>query len=311
MIKARRGRIAAGVIAITTIVALAGCSSGNPLDSTSKAPTNQTPGTIIVGSAAFPENEIIAEVYAQALDANGVTVQKKLSIGQRDAYLAAMDDGSINVIPEYSGNLLQFYDKTNTAQNSDDVYAALNDALPNGFEVLDQSKAQDKDSYNVTKDFSEKNNVTSLADLAGLDMPLKVGGNPELGQRPYGIPGLKKVYAVKDVTLVSIRDSGGPLTVRALKDGTVDLADIFSTTPAIKDNGFVTLDDPKNMIVAQNVVPLINKKFASDKVTSVLNTVSGALTTDDLVEFNAKSSGSAKESPSQIAKEWLAAKDLF
>jgi osmoprotectant transport system substrate-binding protein len=310
MLARRRGLIAAGILAAGAIV-LAGCSSGNPLDNSGASSSNSAGSdTITVGSAAFPENEIIAQVYAQALEANGVSVKTKLNIGQRAVYLAALKDGSIDLIPEYTGNLLQNYDKTSTAQSSDDVYAALNDALPKGFEVLKQSKAEDKDSYNVTKEFSEKNNVTSLADLKGLSIPLTLAGNPELGQRPYGVPGLKSVYGV-DATLLPISDSGGPNTVKALLDGQAQLADIFTTTPAIKTNGFVTLEDPEHMILAQNVVPLINSKKVTDKVSSVLNTVSAALTTEDLIAMNEKSSGDAKESADAIAKEWLAEKNLF
>lgn len=309
MFARRVARIAVAAIAVGAMTALAGCSSGNPLENPSTA--SSASDTVTIGSAAFPENEIIAEIYAQALEANGVTVKKSLNIGQRKVYLAALQDGSIDVIPEYSGNLLQNYDPESTAKSSEDVYAALNDALPKGFEVLDQSKAEDKDSYNVTKDFSEKNKVTSLADLKGLGIPLTVGGNPELDTRPYGIPGLKSVYGVSDATLLPISDSGGPLTVKALQEGSVQLADIFTTSPAIKANGFVTLKDPESMIVAQNVVPLVNSKKATDTVKKVLNTVSSALTTEDLVALNTQVSGDEKVQAEQAAKEWLADKKLF
>ncbi|MCX7522288.1 ABC transporter substrate-binding protein [Microbacterium sp. STN6] len=305
----RRGLLAAAGVVAAAALTLTACSSGNPLDSSSKGASNGSSGssTVIVGSAAFPENEIIAEVYAQALQAAGVKVKTQLSIGQRDVYLAALKDGSIDLIPEYSGNLMQYYDADSSAQTSDDVYAALNDALPKGFEVLDQAKAQDRDSYNVTKEFSEKYGVTSLADLKKVDIPLTVGANAEFKTRPYGIPGLKKVYGV-DATLKPISDSGGPITVGALEDGTVQLADIFTTTPSIKQ--FVTLKDPEHLIIAQNVVPLINSKKASEKVRTVLNKVQAKLTTDDLISFNEKSSGDAKESSADIAKQWLSAKGL-
>jgi osmoprotectant transport system substrate-binding protein len=309
MLARRRGLIAAGILAAGALV-LAGCSSGNPLDSGSTGSASASSDSVVVGSAAFAENEIIAQIYTQALSANGVKATIKPNIGQRAVYLAALKDGSIDLVPEYTGNLLQNYDKNSTAQSSEDVYAALSDALPKGFEVLKQSKAEDKDSYNVTKEFSETNHVTSLADLKGLNKSLTVAGNPELGDRPYGVPGLKSFYGV-DATLLTINDSGGPNTVKALLDGQAQLADIYSTTPSIKANNLVTLKDPKNMIVAQNVVPLINSSKASDKVTSVLNTVSAALTTDDLIAMNTKSSGDAKESAEQIAKEWLSQKNLF
>ncbi|HWU46641.1 MAG TPA: ABC transporter substrate-binding protein [Humibacter sp.] len=305
----KRGLIAAGILAVGAL-ALSACSSGNPLAPGNSAATSGSSGPIVVGSAAFPENEIIAQIYTQALQADGVQASIKPNIGQRDAYLAALKDGSIDLVPEYTGNLLQYYDKNSTAKSADDVYAGLSDALPKGFEVLDRSKAEDKDSYNVTETFSQKNNVTSLADLKNASVPLKVAANPEFAQRPYGIPGLKSVYGV-NATLVPISDSGGPNTVKALVDGQVQLADIYTTTPAIKQNHLVTLADPQNLIVAQNVVPLINKSKASERVSSVLDKVQAALTTEDLIEMNIKSSGSAKESAEQIAKEWLASKKLF
>ncbi|WP_223690394.1 ABC transporter substrate-binding protein [Leifsonia poae] len=307
MFGSKRGRIAAGAIAAGALLALSACSSGG--GALSGNTSSSSSDTITIGSAAFGESEILMEIYAQALEANGVKVTTKPSIGQRDVYLAALKDGSIDLVPEYSGNLLQFYDKSSTASSSDDVYAALNDALPKGFEVLDQSSAQDADSYNVTKAFSDKWGVTSLSDLSKVTEPLTVGANPEFATRPYGIPGLKSAYGVT-ATLKPISDSGGPLTVAALKNGDVQLADIYTTTPAIKDNDFVTLKDPKNLIAAQNIVPLINTAKASSTVKDVLNKVSAALTTEDLIELNGENQGANKTQPDVLAKEWLSKHDI-
>lgn len=302
---ARRLTVVAATVA--ALLALAGCASSNPL--TQPSQTSDV-GTVTIGSAAFPESEILAYVYADALEANGIHTQVTPNIGARDAYIAALKDGSIDLVPEYTGNLLQYFDASATAQSSDDVYAALTTAVPAGFEVLDQAQAQDADSYNVTSDFSQQYGVTSLADLAKVTVKLKVGANPEFKTRPYGIPGLKSVYGV-DATLVPINDGGGPNTLKALLNGDVQLADIYSTTPSIAQNNLVTLADPQHMILAQNVVPLISTAKASDQVAKVLNTVDAALTTQDLIEMNTKSSGDAKESAQQIAQEWLAEKHLF
>ena len=305
MFGSKKGRIAAGVLAAGALLALSACSSGGGgAFSTSSSGGSSSGDTVTIGSAAFGESEILMQIYGQALAANGVKVAYKPSIGQRDVYLKALQDGSIDLIPEYSGNLLQFYDKNSTASSSEDVYAALNDALPKGFEVLDQAKAQDADAYNVTKEFSDKYGVTSLEDLKKVTVPLTVGANPEFGTRPYGIPGLKSAYGVT-ATLKPISDSGGPLTVAALKNGDVQLADIYTTTPAIKDNGFVVLKDPKNLIAAQNILPLINTKKASDKVKSVLDKVSAELTTDDLITMNSENQGASKTQPDAVAKKWL------
>lgn len=218
MFASKRGRIAAGVVAAGALLALSACSSGG--GALGGNTSSSSSDSVTIGSAAFGESEILMQVYGQALAANGVKVDYKPSIGQRDVYLKALQDGSIDLIPEYSGNLLQFYKKDSTATSSDDVYAALKSALPKGYEVLDQAKAQDADSYNVTKEFSEKWGVTSLADLSKVTDPLTVGANPEFETRPYGIPGLKSAYGVT-ATLKPISDSGGPLTVTALKNGDV------------------------------------------------------------------------------------------
>lgn len=309
MVRTRGLMAAAGMLALASL-ALAACSSGNPLDTSSSAAGGSSSGSsVIVGSAAFPENEILAYVYADALNQNGIKATVKPNIGQRDAYIAALKDGSIDLVPEYTGNLLQYFDAKATAQSSDDVYNALKTAVPSGYTVLAKAEAQDADSYNVTKAFSDQYGVKSLDDLKKVTIPLKVAANPEFQTRPYGIPGLKSEYGVT-ATLVPISDGGGPNTVKALTGGDVQLADIYSTTPSIKSENLVTLSDPKNMILAQNVVPLISEKAATDKVKAVLEKVQAALTTDDLIQMNTKSSVD-KESADQVAKDWLKSKSLF
>ncbi len=267
-------------------------------------------GTITVGSAAFPENEIIAEMYVQALEAKGVKVEKKLNIGAREAYIPALKNGEIDLIPEYTGNLLTYLDKDATATAADDVESALEDALPENLDILDVSAAEDKDSLNVTAEFSEKEGVTSIADLKKVD-GLKLAANPEYKERAYGLPGLDKVYGITDVEFTAISDSGGPATVKALIDGKVDVANIYSTTPSILANKLVTLEDPKNMIAAQNVVPLFNSKKSSDEVEDVLDQISAQLTTDDLLDLNAKNQGDDKVAPAELAKQWLTDKGLI
>lgn len=128
MLRQKKSRILGGTVALIAAVAMVGCSSGDPTAPPSGESDAPATSTVVVGSAQFPENEIIAQIYAQALTANEITVETKLSIGQRDVYLAALEDGSINLIPEYSGNLLQFYDADTTASSSDEVVAALGDA---------------------------------------------------------------------------------------------------------------------------------------------------------------------------------------
>ncbi len=273
-------------------------------------PTEGDSGSIIVGSAAFNENEVIAEIYAQALEAEDVTVERQMQIGAREAYIPALENGEIDLIPEYTGNLLLYFDTESTATTAEEVDEALDDALPEKLETLDEAQAENKDSYNVTSELSESEGITSIGDLAKLGT-VRVGGNPEFETRSYGVPGLQDVYGVEDVEFEPISDSGGPATVKALVDGDVDVANIYSTTPAIVANDLVTLEDPENLIAAQNVVPLINEDKASDEVEDVLDRVSAELTTEDLLALNERVDGDEKAAPATAAKEWLEEKGLI
>lgn len=272
--------------------------------------TKSASDTITVGSAAFPENEIIAEIYAQALEAKGVKVTKKLNIGAREAYIPALTAGEIDLIPEYTGNLMSYFDKTATATTAADVETVLTSKVPAGLEVLDPAKAEDKDSLNVTAEFASKNNLKTIADLKGVSN-LRLAANPEFKERPFGIPGLEKIYGVTGITFVPISDGGGPATLKALLDNKVQVADIYSTTPSILENKLVTLEDPQSMFSAQNVIPLISKKKASAKVQDILNKISAALTTADLLDLNSKNQGTDKTAPATLAKQWLTEKGLI
>lgn len=285
-----------------TGVALAGCSAADP----TAAPTSTVSAeTIVVGSQAFPENEIIGEIYAQALEVAGYAVTRKFNIGSRETYIPAIESGEVSLLPEYTGALLQYFDNATTAKSGDEIYAALPPILAaKGLSVLDQSSASNEDSYNVTQEFSDTYNVTSLADLSALTIPLAVGGNSEMATRPFGPQGLLRVYGVT-VAFTPIEDFGGPLTVKALNDGLVQLADLYTSDPAIAKNKFVTLADPENLMVANNVVALINTKGFPADAAGVINAVNAKLTTAGLVQINTESA--AGDSPATIATKWLKA----
>ncbi|HEX2903011.1 MAG TPA: ABC transporter substrate-binding protein [Jatrophihabitans sp.] len=296
-----------------SLFALAACgSSSNPTatgNGGSGVPTDKAAvDTIVVGSANFQENVVLADIYADALKAKGVKVSTKLNIGSRETYIPALKDGSIDLIPEYSGVLLQYFDKNATAVSESDVYAALQKTVPAPLTVLQQSSAEDKDAIVVTKATADKYNLKSIADLAAVAGKLTLGAPPEFQTRADGIPGLAKVYGVKFKTFRKL-DAGGPLTENGLKNGQIDAGDIFTTDPLIAKNGWVVLSDPKNLYTAQNVVPLINKAKASSNVQQILNAVSAKLTTDDLVSLNEKVQ-LEKQDPDTVAKAWLSSAGL-
>jgi len=281
--------------------ASAASGSSGSASGSSSAPAG---GPIVIGSANFLEAELLADVYAAALKAKGVDASTHLDIGSREVYLKAMQEGSINLLPEYTGGLLAYYDKDSTATSPDDVYNALVKALPNSLTVLDRSSATDQDSITVTKATADQYHLTSIGDLAPVAGKMTLGGSSEFQTRPYGPQGLKDVYGVVFKDFKVLGDSGGPLTVKALKTGLVQATDIFTTNPAIAENDFVVLKDDKNMFQAQNVVPLIAKSVATPTVTDALNAVSAKLTTEALTQMQ-KTVSDTKADPADVAAKWV------
>jgi osmoprotectant transport system substrate-binding protein len=300
----RKTRILAGVAALSLTTALAACASGNPLDTGGTAGGDVT--SISVGSQGFPESDILAQIYGQVLAANGYEVTYAEGIGSRETFIPALQDGSINLIPDYSGNLLYGADPAATATSSEDVDAALPDAVGGlGLAVLDSAPAQDADALVVTPEFSAQYGVTEIGDLAPIAADITIGANTEFEGRPYGRAGLESVYGVTGWTFKAIDDYGGPGTLSDLLADNIQVADIYTTTPSIKQNDLVVLADPKNLIAAQNIVPLLGQDYATGEVAALLNPVSAALTTEELLNLNEISAGADKPSPAQVATDWL------
>ncbi|MCF8549969.1 MAG: ABC transporter substrate-binding protein [Pontimonas sp.] len=253
---------------------------------------------IVVGSQAYYSNEIIAEIYAQALESAGYEVERKFQIGQRDAYLPELESGAVDLFPEYTGNLLQYYSPDTMATQADEVYAELQSALPEGLTALAMSPATDQDSYNVTAEFAAANSLVSIADLAGL-VGLVLGGAPELEERPYGPAGLLETYGVT----VSF-DATGDITVDALLEGVISLANVYSGDPRIAEFGLVTLADPEGLFLASNVVPIASSDVAAE-LAAIIDPISLALSPEALVALNLQSIKD-ELSAADIAAAWLA-----
>ena len=286
-------------------------------------------GPIVVGSQQYFSNEIIAELYAQVLEEAGYTVTRVYQIGQREIYLPQLESGDIDVIPEYGGNLLQYYTSKDqattgasaeaptgtvsdagtggTAADADSVRAELLAVLPGSLTILASAEATDQDTYTVTRQAADAHGLTSIADLAKLGRTVMVAANSELSTRPYGPSGLKSVYGV-DAEVEPVEDTGGPLTVKALTDGTVDAANIPSSSPAIADNGLVVLEDPKSLVLPENVTPLVSRTLAVGAAQAI-DTVTAHLGIEELRALNARST-EEKAGSGVIASDWLKAQGL-
>lgn len=219
---------------------------------------------------------------------------------------------SISVIPDYTGNLLQYLDPDSTATSSADVLAALPAALGSELAIATPASAEDKDAVVVTRETADKWNLKTIADLAPHSAEVKFGAPAEFQERPAGLPGLKSNYGldISAANFVPIADGGGPATVKALSSGDITAANIFTTSASIPENNFVVLEDPKNNFPAQNVVPVLRASKSSDKLKTVLDAVSAKLTTEELLALNVQVSGDTKTEPAAAAKAWVTAQGL-
>ena len=322
----RRGLLA-GVGATAGLLALSACSDTDPF-AVDQASGGYSGGPIIIGSQQYYSNEIIAELYAQMMEKTGLSVTRQYQIGQREVYLPELEAGKIHVIPEYGGNLLEYYSKTSAsggptattatvtatatpsraAGDTASIQDTLLRTLPHSLTVLNPAEATDQDSLTVTKATAQAHSLTSIGDLASLGRSVTIAANSEFTTRPYGPKGLKAVYGV-DASVTPVEDSGGPLTVKALTDGTVDVADIYSSDPAIRAKDLVILSDPQMLILPQNVTPLVSASLPAIAATAI-NRVSALLTPDELRSLNQRSTGE-KLSSKTIATDWLTSKKLL
>ncbi len=316
-ISAKSGIAALAVVGIASVAACSSSGSSGastPAASGSSSPaasSNANPlgggsssGSVIVGSANFPENEVLAEIYALALQKAGVKATTKLNIGAREVYYPQVEKGAITIIPEYNGTLLTVeVDKTSTAKTTADVDAALTARLPSTLTVLNPAPAEDSDSITVTQATAAKYKLKSIADLKPVASQFVLGGPPEFKTRTDGVIGLKSTYGLTFKGFDPV-DESGPITLAALTSGKVQAADVFTTTPQIVSDKLVSLTDPENLFAAQNVIPLVYKPALTSTISSTLNAVDAKLTTSALLALDVKVIVD-KENYTSAAQDWL------
>ncbi|GAA5225926.1 ABC transporter substrate-binding protein [Paeniglutamicibacter antarcticus] len=288
---------------------LSGCS--NPTDAP-KSSDSAAGGTLTVSSANFTESEIIGNLYAEGLKDKGYTIETKFNIGSREAYIPALSDGSIDLIPDYTGNLLIFLDEGADVSSPDSILAALPEVLKaKKLTMLTPASAEDKDAVVVTRKTADKWNLKSIEDLVAHNDELIIAGPPEFKERTRGLAGLKEAYGLVPSKFEPISDGGGPATVKALLAGDVTAANIFTTSTAIPANDLVVLEDPKNNFPAQQVVPVAAEGKLDDTAMQTLDAISAKLSTEELIKLNEQVSGDAKVEPKQAAITWLTDQGLL
>lgn len=286
---------------VASAAVLAGCSGGG--DDDPLAADGAGAGTVVVGSANFPENVLLAEIYSQALESTGTEVTRQFNIGSREIYYDQVASGAIALVPEYNGALLERVDPESTATTTEEVDSALSESLPEGLEILTSAPGENKDALVVTEETAQRYNLKTIADLAPVAGELAVGGPPEFETRQQGVVGLREVYGVEFREFVPT-DTGGPITIRALSDGTVQAANIFTTDPSLSTEPFVALEDPESVFGAQNVTPLVHRASLDDEDIAAIDAVSEKITTDTLVELVGQVVTDGRDID-VVAEEWL------
>jgi osmoprotectant transport system substrate-binding protein len=287
-----RSGLTSGALAAVLCLAAAACSSTGSSPAAGSNPAanplagGAAAGTVVVGSANFPEDELLAEIYLQALQAKGINATPKLNLGSREIYYPQIRTGAITIIPEYNGSLLgDSVNPSSTAKTTQQVDAALTAGLPPTLEILNPAPAQDKDSVAVTRATAARYHLTSIADLKPYARNFVFGGPPETQTVFDGLPGLKKIYGLTFKGFDPL-DESGPITLAALIDGKVQAAVVFTTTPQILTDHLVVLADPKSNYPAENVVPLVYKPAMNATIISTLNAISARLTTAVLLQMD-------------------------
>jgi osmoprotectant transport system substrate-binding protein len=305
----RRIRLGSAAAAVCLALFVAACGGGDDALQGGTQPSDQS--SVIVGSTNFPEQLILAQMYAAVLEKAGVDVTTRLNLGNREVVFPALEKGDIQLLPEYNGSVLSFLDPKATATTSEEVNTALAPLLQSkNLVALEQSPAEDKDAWAVTQETATKHNLRTLDDLKPVASQLVVGGPPELKTRPAGLPGLERVYGIGEFKEFKALDAGGPLTISALKKGDIDVGRVFTTQGVIAAEGWVVLEETKPLQPAQNVVPIGRTDAMTDQVKNALNALSAKITTEELTKLNAQVDVEKKD-PEQVARDWLTQQGLI
>jgi osmoprotectant transport system substrate-binding protein len=302
MLRSMRARSLAALV----LVSLAAVACGSDDDSADPA----TKRPVVVGSAPFSESVIVASMYAGALENEGYRVSLRKGLGQREIYLPALQQGGANngidLVPEYVGTLLEFVNK-NAGEASGDVQESVKKLRGHlegmGLAALEPSPAADQNAFAVTKATADRLRLRRLSDLTPVAANMTLGAGPECPTRPFCQPGLERTYGLRFKTFRPL-DSGGPRTIEALKAGDIDVGLVFTSSAAVADPGLVVLEDDKRLQTADNLVPVIRADVLDDNIREILDKVSAAMTTADLIQLN-KRADVDKQDPEVLAAEWL------
>jgi osmoprotectant transport system substrate-binding protein len=296
-------RAAIRALALLAVLALAGCGGG---DATSTTSAQKVP--VRIGTKNFTESEILGELYRQALEAKGVPVELQSAVGPTEVINTALRDGLLDMYPEYIGVLLSEVDKIVDRPTSANAAYILAKSIEERrkFTLLDQTRLSNENALAVTKAFSRRHHVTSIADLKALRPPARLGAAPEFLTRFEGMIGLQERYGLRNLK-TDFADPNTGVRYGALDSGKIDVASVFTTDSQLAGSHYVLLADPKGVFEKQHVAPIISRKALAQhgpELPATLNAVSALLTTPVMRRLNAKADVD-HEKPRDIASAFL------
>jgi osmoprotectant transport system substrate-binding protein len=291
--------------AFLVVVALTACDSGG---AAAPSVSRLDDDVITVGSFDFVESAVVAEVYSQGLEADGYKVRREFSLGPREFVGPALSTGLVEFVPEYAGTAAEFYSlgRAEPTDDTDTTHSELELAVSGDrLMALAAAPAQDANTFVVTQSTATRLHLTTLSDLRGVAGQLKFGGPPECPKRPLCLAGLANTYGATFGAVLAL-DAGGPLTREALKDGLVDVALMFTTDPAITEDGFVELADDRGLQPAESITPLVRTEIVDHwgpDVVRAIDAVSARLTTAAVRDLNS-AAGQAGADVAAVAAAW-------
>jgi osmoprotectant transport system substrate-binding protein len=260
-----------------------------------------------VGSKNFTEELILGELYAQALEHNGLGVTRRLSLGTTDIAMAALRRGEIDLYPEYTGTALLNVLHLPPDSNPKRSYQTVKNAYAKQFDLvwLAQSPMNDTQAMATTQSVAGRYALGRLSDLAAKASELRLGTVPEFLTRADGLPGLQKAYGGFHFRSTKILDNG--LKYQALLHGDVDVIIAFSTEGQLKSNNLIVLEDDRHFFPAYHVAPVLRKAVldAKPQIATALNRVTALLTDDDMQNMNLQVEGTQKREPADVARDFL------
>jgi osmoprotectant transport system substrate-binding protein len=290
---------------ILLCLALPACTSGM----LASGPSPRDPNVIVVASFDFPESVLLAELYGQALRSAGRPVRLWLNLGSREIVEPALEQGYVDLVPEYLGSALQFASlgrASATAQTLEADRAALSRALaPRGLAALASAPAEDQNAVVVQASTAASKHLLTISDLIPYARSMTFGAPPECMARALCFKGLERVYGLRFRAAVPL-DASGDTTVSSLRTGAIDAGLLFSTDGRIPAAGLVPLLDDRHLQPAENVTPVIRRSVL-DRIAGIaaaVDAVSADLTSHELTELNRQVTVDGI-APARVAARWL------